>query len=225
MTSGSRVATVNTMESIEFFYDPCCPFCWITSRLLLEVSKERELDITWRPFSLAVKNDELDGDENAVTPHGKMHRSSHRVLRVITKAAEENGASVIDLYFAFGRRFHVEHEKYDDAMIAAVLAEAGLPAELAKAADDTSLDDGLRASIDAAIEAVGEDIGVPTIVFDSEDGERRGFYGPVLQTLPSKEEGLRLWDSLTGMVSVPAFYELKRTRPDGMPDTASTKGL
>lgn len=213
------------MERIEFFYDPCCPFCWITSRFLLEVSVQRDVDVTWRPFSLAMKNNELAGDDDAVNEHGEMHRSSHRVLRVITKASEQHGASVIDLYSAFGRRFHLDHEKYDDAMIADVLAAAGLPAELAEAADDTSLDEGLQASIDSALEAVGDDTGVPTIVFVSDDGQRRGFYGPVLQELPSKEDALRLWDSLVGLVSVPAFYELKRTRPEGMPDTASTKGL
>ena len=213
------------MERIEFFYDPCCPFCWITSRFLLEVSVQRDVDVTWRPFSLAMKNNELAGDDDAVNEHGEMHRSSHRVLRVITKASEQHGASVIDLYSAFGRRFHLDHEKYDDAMIADVLAAAGLPAELAEAADDTSLDEGLQASIDSAVEAVGDDTGVPTIVFVSDDGERRGFYGPVLQELPSKDDALRLWDSLVGLVSVPAFYELKRTRPEGMPDTASTKGL
>ena len=213
------------MERIEFFYDPCCPFCWITSRFLLEVSVQRDVDVTWRPFSLAMKNNELAGDDDAVNEHGEMHRSSHRVLRVITKAAEQHGASVIDLYSAFGRRFHLDHEKYDDMMIADVLADAGLPAELAKAADDTSLDEGLQASIDSAVEAVGDDTGVPTIVFVSDDGQRRGFYGPVLQELPSKDDALRLWDSLVGLVSVSAFYELKRTRPEGMPDTASTKGL
>ena len=213
------------MERIEFFYDPCCPFCWITSRFLLEVSAERDVDVTWRPFSLAMKNNELAGDDDAVNEHGEMHRSSHRVLRVITKAAEQHGASVINLYSAFGRRFHLDHEKYDDAMIADVLAAAGLPAGLAKAADDTSLDEGLQASIDSAVEAVGDDTGVPTIVFVSDDGQRRGFYGPVLQELPSKDDALRLWDSLVGLVSVSAFYELKRTRPEGMPDTASTKGL
>lgn len=213
------------MERIEFFYDPCCPFCWITSRFLLEVSVERDVDVTWRPFSLAMKNNELAGDDDAVNEHGEMHRSSHRVLRVITKAAEQHGASVIDLYSAFGRRFHLDHEKYDDAMIADVLAAAGLPAGLAKAADDTSLDEVLQASIDSAVEAVGDDTGVPTIVFVSDDGQRRGIYGPVLQELPNKDDALRLWDSLVGLVSVSAFYELKRTRPEGMPDTASTKGL
>ena len=213
------------MERIEFFYDPCCPFCWITSRFLLEVSAERDVDVTWRPFSLAMKNNELAGDDGAVDEHGEMHRSSHRVLRVITRASEQHGASVIDLYSAFGRRFHLDHEKYDDAMIADVLAAAGLPAGLAKAADDTSLDEVLQASIDSAVEAVGDDTGVPTIVFVSDDGQRRGFYGPVLQELPNKDDALCLWDSLVGLVSVSAFYELKRTRPEGMPDTASTKGL
>lgn len=213
------------MQRIEFFYDPSCPFCWITSRFLLQVSTERDLDITWRPFSLAMKNNELNGDDDAVTEHGEMHRAAHRVLRVITAAAKRENASVIDLYSPFGRRYHLDRAAYDDALIAEVLAQSGLPAELAEAADDTSWDDDLTASIDAALAAVGDDTGVPTIVFVGDDGERRGFYGPVLQTLPSPQEGLQLWDSLAGMATVSAFYELKRTRPAGRPDTASTKGL
>lgn len=210
------------MTAIEFSYDPSCPFCWITSRWLLRVEQQRDLDITWRPFSLAIKNDELDGDANAKTPHGEGHRAAHRVIRVIEAAAAQ-GASTIDLYSAFGRRVHVDGGTYDDATIADVLAQAGLPAELAQAADDTSFDAGIRSSMDDALGAVGQDAGVPIIVFVTDAG-RRGYFGPVLNEMPGEQESLDIWDGLEKLAPVQAFYELKRTRT-GAPDTASTKGL
>lgn len=210
------------MTSIDFYFDPCCPFCWITSRWLLQVQDERDLDVTWRPFSLAMKNGELGNDENGKM--GNAHRDAHRVHRVI-EAAVEKGGSRIDLYTAFGRRFHVDHHDYDDALIAEVLTAQGLDADLAKAADDTAYDKALEAELGTAMDAAGDQVGVPLIVFTDESGERRGYFGPVLQSLPGKDDGLRIWDAVAALGPVTEFYELKRTRPQGMPDTASTKGL
>ena len=210
------------MQRLDFYFDPCCPFCWITSRWLLQVSEERAVDITWRPFSLAEKNDELAGGSDA-SALADMHREAHRVHRVIGAAVKE-GASTIELYSAFGRPFHLEQRSYDDALIAEVLQQQGLSADLAKAADDASWDSHLATETQSAVDAVGEDTGVPTIVFET-DGEKKGYYGPVLNAMPSKEEGLAIWDGLTTLAPVTAFYELKRTRPEGMPDTSGTKGL
>lgn len=207
---------------IDFFFDPSCPFCWITSRWLLQVEKQRDLDVTWRPFSLALKNDELGGGDDA--GHGQLHRAGHRIHRVIAAAAEQ-GASAIDLYSAFGRAFHVDGRDYDAALIGEVLAAAGLPAELAQAADDTSRDAALADELQAALDTVGDDVGVPLIVFPAEDGSRLGYFGPVLNELPGEQEGLDLWDGLEKLATVTSFYELKRSRPDGGPDTQSTKGL
>lgn len=207
------------MQNITFYFDPCCPFCWITSRWLLEVSKERELDITWRPFSLAMKNDELgpDAEQNR---RGK----GHRVLRVIAAAARQD-ASIIELYTAFGRALHTQGHDLDDALIAQVLDQAGLPADLAKAADDESWDDFLRSELDSALDVVGQDTGVPAIIFEAADGKRLGYFGPVLNTMPGHDEALAIWDGLSAMATAESFYELKRSRPSGGPDTASTKGL
>lgn len=210
------------MTRIEFFFDPSCPFCWITSRWLLQVEKQRDLEVTWRPFSLAMKNDELEGGERA--GHGAAHVAAHRVHRVIAAAAEQ-GASVIDLYSTFGRAYHVDKRRYDDALIAEVLAGAGLSADLAQAADDTARDQGLADELRAALDIVGEDVGVPLIVFPADDGSRLGYFGPVLNELPGEQEGLDLWDGLEKLATVTSFYELKRSRPDGGPDTQSTKGL
>lgn len=210
------------MTRIDFYFDPSCPFCWITSRWLLEVEKHRDVQVAWRAFSLAIKNDELTekDDENQ---HAAMHRQGHRVHRVIAAGAAE-GAEAIDLYSAFGRRFHVDGQGYDDAMIREVIAEAGLDKSVGDAADDESYDGALRDELQSALDVAGDDIGVPTIVFHREDGGLNGYFGPVLNEMPSDEESLQLWDGLERLATATSFYEIKRTRPSGGPDTASTAG-
>lgn len=208
------------MTTIEFYFDPSCPFCWITSRWLTQVSAEREIDITWRQFSLALKNNELEqrADE---TSHAEAHRGAHRVQRVIAQAVSDHGASAAELYAEFGVRFHILEQAFGDDMIRAVLADKNLPAELLTAADDTSLDSYLQAEIDSATAAAGSDIGVPTIVFLGSDGTRLGYFGPVLNELPSSlQESLDIWDGLEKLATSPSFYELKRPR-DGGPNVFS----
>lgn len=203
------------MTSIEFYFDPSCPFSWITSRWLLQVSAEREIDIKWRQFSLALKNSELTEADDE-TEHAANHRGSHRLHRVISVAVRDHGASPIELYSEFGIRFHIAEEPFDDAMILTVLEAKGLPVELLSFADDASLDADLQAEIDSAIEAAGGDIGVPTIVFKAKDGERLGYFGPVLNALPSSlQESLDLWDGLEKLATVKNFYEIKRSRSGG----------
>lgn len=209
---------------VTFYFDPSCPFCWITSRWLLMVRGQRELEVNWRPFSLAIKNDELSGDKTKAkgkTEHGELYRSSHRVLRVM-QAAEAKGAALIDLYTDFGIAHHIAGDDFDDALIAHVLEKHGLPADLARAADDTSYDKQLAASIQSATDVAGQDIGVPTIVFTAADGSKSGFFGPVLQALPDLDEALKLWDGLSQLATDQNFYELKRSRPSGNPDVFST---
>lgn len=203
---------------VAFYFDPCCPYCWVTSRWLLRVSGEREVRIEWRPFSLALKNDELSGKNT--TSSADTHRAAHRVLRVML-AAEAKGAKLIDLYTDFGIPFHLAGDELDDALIAKVLAKHNLPAELAQAADDASYDKALEDSIKSATDVAGQDIGVPTIVFTATDGSKNGFFGPVLQELPDMEGALRLWDGLAQLAADKNFYELKRTRPDSKPDVYS----
>lgn len=205
---------------VTFYLDPSCPFCWITSRWLLMVSAHRDITIDWQPFSLAIKNDELAGGHDK-TKHGDIHRAAHRVLRVML-AAQDSGASFLDLYTDFGIPYHIAGDQYEDALISSVLAKHNLPADLLQAADDTSYDARLQASIESAISIAGEDIGVPTIVFTLDDGSKSGYYGPVLQELPDLEESLELWDSLSTLATSKHFYELKRSRPTGGPDVFST---
>lgn len=201
------------MTSIEFYYDPSCPFSWITSRWLLQVSEYRELDISWRQFSLALKNDELTQRDDD-SKYTIAHRGSHRVQRVIRSAVDNHNASQINLYSEFGIRHHIMEQTFDDDMILAVLAEKDLPAELLQAADDESIDAALQLEIDSATEAAGNDIGVPTIIFRDKDGSRIGYFGPVLNELPASiDESLAIWDGLAMIATTSSFYELKRNRP------------
>lgn len=203
------------MTTIEFYFDPSCPFCWISSRWLHQVSAERDITTHWRQFSLALKNNELEPrtDESM---HAPAHRGAHRLQRVIARAVAEHGASAAELYSDVGVRFHIMEQAFDDDMIRAVLAAKQLPTTLLDAADDTRLDEALQAQIDTAVEAAGPDIGVPTIVFRAKDGARLGYFGPVLNELPSTlQESLDIWDGLEKLAISPSFYEIKRAREAG----------
>ena len=206
---------------ISFYFDPSCPFCWITSRWLLEVAEERSLDITWKLFSLAIKNDELTSKATE-DKHADGHRRAHRVLRVIEAAVAE-GADRLELYTTYGKMKHVDGYDYDDTAISLGLTLNKLPAELLEAADDIKYDQALTASIQSAVDIVGDDVGVPIIVFEPVDGQPTGYFGPVLQSLPELKDGLKLWDGLAAIATTKEFYELKRTRPGGNPDTSSTR--
>ncbi len=205
---------------IEFYFDPICPFCWITSRWLIMIQPERQLNIEWKPFSLAIKNNDLK-DDTKNNKYASEHRSSHRVLRVISQAAKHYNVSLIDLYTAFGIGFHISGKPYDNKMIESVLKLKNLPLSLIKFADDESIDGYLENIIKDATKIVGNDIGVPTIIFNN-NGVKTGYFGPVLQELPDKEDALKLWDSLVGLANSKSFYELKRNRPSDDPDVFST---
>ena len=201
------------MTAVEFYFDPSCPFCWITSRWLLDVQKHRDITIEWRQFSLALKNDELDNSTPDKSPHGEVHRAAHRTHRVITAATQSHDASMIELYSEFGIRYHIMEKQFDDDMIREILVAKNLPESLLQAADDKTYDETLQGELDSALEAAGDDIGVPTIVFTDKNGNRRGYFGPVLDALPeSHEESLDLWDGLEKLARVTHFYELKRSR-------------
>ncbi len=204
--------------NIKFYFDPSCPFCWVTSRWLLMVSNKRELNIEWHLFSLAFKNDELSESKK---DGGGDHMPAHRVLRVML-AASKSGANLLDMYSAFGIKHFLAGDEYDNEVIASVLKQLGLNEGLISSADDKSLDKELIDSTESAVDKVGQDIGVPTIVFIKKDGTETGFFGPVIQTLPEMDEAVELWDGIVKLADNDNFYELKRGRPNGGPDVVST---
>ena len=198
------------MTRISFYYDPSCPWCWITSRWLSEVQQERDVDIDWLPFSLALKNGELDGED--VTGHLDTHTIAHRVLRIVEAIHAGEGIDRGELFTEFGKAYFIDPKLDDDNFYAAVVGRMNLPSRYLTELDNTDHDRALQQHIDDAIEIAGDDIGVPLIIFDTTDGERVGYFGPVLGRMPTPERGLEIWDGLHTIATGPDFYELKRKR-------------
>jgi len=194
---------------VEFWFDPRCPWAWITSRWVLEVSVPRDLDVTWSVMSLAVLNEGKD----IPAEYAERLATAWKPVRVCIAAEVEFGNSVLGpLYTAMGTRIHVQGRKDYDTIIAESLAEVGLPEALAAAADSENFDVQLRASHARGISLVGEDVGTPIIAIPGPSGEPVAFFGPVITPMPVGEDALRLWDGALLVASVPGFYEIKRSR-------------
>lgn len=193
---------------IDVWFDPGCPFTWITSRWVHRVAPHRDLEVTWRSFSLLVKNDPPES-----SPFHPKVRRTRDLLRVV-EAVREAGhpERVGELYTAFGRAIHERGELQFD--VGAVLAGMSLDAGLSLAVDDERFDEAIRSSMASAIELVGPDVGVPIIAVDGRNG-RVAFAGPVLTRLPDEADALDLWDGFVMVASTPSFWELKRTRTEG----------
>ena len=196
--------------SIAFYYDPSCPWCWITSRWLTEVQTERDIEIDWLPFSLAIKNGELGGQD--VTGHLDTHTIAHRVLRLVEALHEGEGIDRGELFTQFGKAYFIDPALDDENFFGAVLHRMDLPSTYLQELDNTDRDQQLAQHIENAVEIAGDDVGVPLIIFETEDNQRVGYFGPVLGRMPTPERGLEIWDSLRTIATGPDFYELKRKR-------------
>ena len=189
---------------VEMWFDPLCPWAWLTSRWLMEVEQVRDVEVTWSVMSLAVLN---SGRELSPDYESMMDRSWGPV-RVIVASAREHGAEVIKpLYDEMGSRMHLGGEQDYLVVIAAALKEVGLPAELLSFATSDEVDDAVRASHARAIALVGEEVGTPVIAMGGS-----AFFGPVVTPAPKGEAAGRLWDGWVLMAGTPGFFELKRTR-------------
>jgi 2-hydroxychromene-2-carboxylate isomerase len=197
---------VTDTARIDFWFDPLCPWAWITSRWVLEVEQVRPVEVHWNVMSLSVLNDgrEMPGH------YLEMMKQGWGPVRVCI-AAEQAGHPLLPLYTAYGEQIH--HRKVelaDPALHATALEAAGYPAALADAADDPSYDEALRASHSRGMDPVGMDVGTPVIHVDGV-----AFFGPVLSRIPRGEDAGRVWDGSRLLAGFPHFYELKRTRTEG----------
>ena len=194
-------------SAVEFWFDPLCPWAWMTSRWMDEVEQVRPVDVTWSVMSLSVLNEERDLPED----YRSMMDRGWGPVRVLTAAAQEYGDKVVKpLYDAMGTRIHLRRMRDRDVIIAESLEEVGLPAELAKAAHQKKWDRALRRSHRAGIDLVGTDVGTPVIAFGD-----IAFVGPVVTPAPKGEAAGRLWDGCLLVAGTPGFYEIKRTRTQG----------
>jgi 2-hydroxychromene-2-carboxylate isomerase len=193
-----------TTERADFWFDPRCPFAWITSRWVLEVEKVRDIEVRWHVMSLAYLNRDKDISEQ----YRKILAPAWGPVRVCIAAEQKYGEEALaPLYTALGRRIHLDKQEIDRDLIEDALREADLDPVLADAMDDDGYDEALIKSHHEGMDAVGDDVGTPTIHFNG-----TAFFGPVLTKSPKGEEAGKLWDACVTLAAYPQFFELKRTR-------------
>jgi hypothetical protein len=212
--TATETATETAKTPADFWFDPLCPWAWMTSRWMLEVEKLRPVEVRWHVMSLAVLNeDKLD---TLSEDYANMLRDAWGPVRVVIAAQQEHGDEVVGpLYEALGTRFHNQALPRDRETMVAALEAVGLPAQLADYADRDTYDTELRASHKEGIDKVGQEVGTPVIAVPGSDGRQIAFFGPVVTPTPRGEDAAKLWDGTIMVASVPGFYEIKRTRTAG----------
>ncbi len=196
------------MTKIDFYFDPGCPWCWNTSRWLKEVQKSEAIDITWKPFSLYIKNADAMPKK-----HLGVMTATYEMLRVIVSAQKKYGNGITDsLYTEFGTLVHHKKDFSSKAIKEAIGRVCPDDVEYLEAArSDETLDQPIKDSMQSAFNIVGEDVGVPIIIFHNKD-KKIGYFGPVISVVPIGDEALSLWQGLKNLAQYEHFFELKRTR-------------
>jgi hypothetical protein len=196
--------TAADATEVEFWFDPSCPWAWMTSRWVDEVSKYRDLHVTWKVMSLAVLNE----DQDVPDAYRSFFPRALRYTRLVAAVQELHGQEFVKpLYDALGTRIHPGGAKDADVVISESLAEVGLPADLIQYSLTDEFDPQMRASHFDGIDRVGQDVGTPVIAVNGV-----AFFGPVISPAPKGEEAVALWDGTVAVASYPGFFEIKRTR-------------
>src|SRR4051812_15691641 len=207
------------MADLEFFWDPVCPWAWLTSRWVVNVIEETPMEVDWRFISLRIVNEARDYEKEFRPGYERGHTRGLELLRVAAAARATLGReAVLPLYTAFGERIHLERgaESFDSPDgVAGILSALGYPSSLGEAAYSTDLDDVVREETQLALDRCGGNIGTPVLSFQPPDGP--SFFGPVINKAPRGKEAVALWDAVWALGSNPHFSELKRSlrgRPD-----------
>jgi hypothetical protein len=207
-----------TDADIRFYFDPVCPFAWMTSKWVRMVAAQRDYTVDWRFISLRLINAAIDYDSHFPVGYEEGHTSGLRLLRVAARARAEHGRAAVGAFYEA-----VSSEIFDGpgaveltpairgsrAFVEPLLATAGLPAALAGALDDPRWDEEIRAEGEEALSLTGTDVGTPIIHFGPPAGA--AFFGPVISRPPSDEQALELWDHVIALARFPGFAELKRS--------------
>ena len=194
---------------IDYWFDSICPWCWLTSRWVATVAAERDLDVTWRPISLFLKN--------APEPDDEFYEStlwSRNLLRVVEAVREAGHEDRIgELYTRFGT--HIHHEDDHDFHVADDLEALGLDPKLAGAQDDDRFDQVIQAAMDEGLALTGGNVGTPLMALDGTDGQRVGLFGPVISRVPTGDGAVAAWDAFVTLAQTLGFWETKRDRSEG----------
>jgi protein-disulfide isomerase-like protein with CxxC motif len=190
---------------VDFWFDPLCPWAWITSRWILNAGEVRDFDVRWHVMSLAYLN---SGRDDLSEEYKALLATAWGPVRVVVAAEQAHGPDVVaPLYTALGTRFHVDGEERDRSTVEKALADVGLPTGLADAMDTDAYDEAVKASHHLGVDLVGMDVGTPVIAV-----EGVAFFGPVVTPAPKGEAAGKLWDGVLAVAGTEGFYELKRTR-------------
>lgn len=206
---------MSEQPDVRFWFDPVCPFAWMTSKWVRTVQRQRGDTVEWRFISLRLLNAHVDYDSHFPPEYEAGHTAGLRMLRVCARVRDDHGPeAVARLYPALSSQvFEVGPDHYDptdlDALVRSALVEAGLPEDLVRHLDDTDRDAQIQAETDEALALTGKDVGTPILHVAPPEGA--AFFGPVISRLPSDEDALRLWDHVVGLATFPGFAELKRS--------------
>jgi len=207
MPNDAKTGAKPDMKTADFWFDPLCPWAWITSRWMLEVEQVRPVNTSWHIMSLAYLNLQQHGGEGLSDEYLERMNKAWGPVRICMAAAKAEGDEILlPLYTAIGNRFHNQKQRDHDALVDAV-TEVGLNPSLVDAADSEELDEEIKKSHLQGMDLVGIDVGTPIISF-----EGNAFFGPVVTPIPRGEAAGRLWDGVLLVTGTDGFFELKRTR-------------
>jgi predicted DsbA family dithiol-disulfide isomerase len=202
---------VKNRYAVDFYWDPICPWCWITSRWMADVGRQKDIQINWKFFSLKI----INRDRKVPEDYRLLHAMGLKALRIAAAVGKDYGnAGVAKIYTALGTRYHHDQRDIDDpSVLEESLLACAFPAKLAQAAEDKSWDKSIEADMARAVAKAGTDVGVPLIVLDG--GRGPGFFGPVMSPAPIGRAAVKFWDAIVAACRTPGFFELKRTRETG----------